>query len=506
MDFNYIIIQAGGKGTRLDQLTRNKPKGIVPVGNLPMVFHLFKKYPNKKYIIICDYLASVMEKYLAAFAEVDYTCVIADGKGTCGGISKALECIPNGVPLMITWSDLVFDDKFDESVVRGNTIGVPVDFQCRWSLENGRFIEKPSVNNGVAGVFFFENKELLRNVPSEGEFVRFLSETGISFSTVPLIGVKEVGTLLAYQKEGSKFVCRPFNSIVVENGHVIKRPISKQGVALAEKETNWYRYVSKFDFPFLPIIYKTNPLDMELVNGNNLFLLTMSKEEKKKAVENIINSLETLHGIKQPKNDPSSIFDVYFTKTFKRLGLVQDLVPFAYQKTIIINGKEYKNPFFLKEKIKSIIDTYFLDDKFTLIHGDPTLSNVLVKSDFSVVLIDPRGYFGRTDFCGDPYYDWAKLYYSIVGNYDQFNRKHFLLSINDNNAEISVESNGCEFLEQWFFDSVKQFSPRKIKFLHSLIWLSLTTYSWEDYDSICGSFYIGTKLLNEAIGLFEGNK
>ena len=34
-----IIIQAGGKGTRLEQLTRNKPKCLVPVDNLPIIFH-----------------------------------------------------------------------------------------------------------------------------------------------------------------------------------------------------------------------------------------------------------------------------------------------------------------------------------------------------------------------------------------------------------------------------------------------------------------------------------
>ena len=50
----YIIIQAGGKGTRLKKLTQNKPKGIVPVNNLPIIFHLFNKYPQKKFIIIGD--------------------------------------------------------------------------------------------------------------------------------------------------------------------------------------------------------------------------------------------------------------------------------------------------------------------------------------------------------------------------------------------------------------------------------------------------------------------
>lgn len=39
----YIIVQAGGKGTRLQYLTRNRPKALVPVDNLPMLYHLFRK-------------------------------------------------------------------------------------------------------------------------------------------------------------------------------------------------------------------------------------------------------------------------------------------------------------------------------------------------------------------------------------------------------------------------------------------------------------------------------
>ena len=52
MSLNYIIVQAGGKGTRMESLTANKPKALVPIDNLPMIFHLFRKYPSKKFIII----------------------------------------------------------------------------------------------------------------------------------------------------------------------------------------------------------------------------------------------------------------------------------------------------------------------------------------------------------------------------------------------------------------------------------------------------------------------
>lgn len=80
MKADYIVVQAGGKGTRMQHLTRNKPKALVPINNLPMIFHLFKKYPESKFIIIGDYKCDVLEKYLAAFAEVDYTVVNANGK------------------------------------------------------------------------------------------------------------------------------------------------------------------------------------------------------------------------------------------------------------------------------------------------------------------------------------------------------------------------------------------------------------------------------------------
>ena len=103
----YIIVQAGGKGTRLGYLTRNKPKALVPVENLPMLFHLFQKYPDKRFLIIADYHKEVLRQYLAAFAQVKYQVVDAQGAGTCAGIRQALELIPEKQPFMLIWSDLI---------------------------------------------------------------------------------------------------------------------------------------------------------------------------------------------------------------------------------------------------------------------------------------------------------------------------------------------------------------------------------------------------------------
>ncbi|WP_334089339.1 sugar phosphate nucleotidyltransferase [Helicobacter typhlonius] len=72
----HIIIQAGGKGTRLEGLTKNKPKCLVPVDNLPIIFHIFQKFCNDRFTIIADYKADVLEKYLKCFAsKVDYKII-----------------------------------------------------------------------------------------------------------------------------------------------------------------------------------------------------------------------------------------------------------------------------------------------------------------------------------------------------------------------------------------------------------------------------------------------
>lgn len=118
------------------------------------------------------------------------------------------------------------------------------------------------------------------------------------------------------------------------------------------------------------------------------------------------------------------------------------------------------------------------------------------------MLIDPRGYFGKCLIFGDEAYDWAKLYYSLVGNYDQFNVGNFSLKVNDNDVEIKIESSGWENCEKYFFDQLKkETSYKHIKLIHMIIWYSLTTYAWNDYDMICGAFYKGCELLQD---LYDG--
>lgn len=497
---NYIIVQAGGKGTRLEYLTRNKPKALTPIGNRPMIFHLFEKFPSQKYIVIGDYKCDVLRRYLKAFAEVDHIVVDAHGKnGTCAGLRESLEKISAGEPFLLIWCDLVLPEEFRFPEAEADYVGISKDFPCRWSYENGKFKEERSTEQGVAGLFLFADKSHLSDVPEEGEFVRWLRETGFTFRELPLCRTREYGLLEEYKKLGDR-KCRPFNRITVKGDRLIKEPVDDQGRGLAERERAWYRCVMDQNFRQIPRIYSLDPLEMERIDGENIYTYTsLSQGQKKRILIQLITCLKSVQALEQVPADRDSYWEAYIGKTIKRLEKVRELVPFADQETVLINGKACRNIFFhwkeVEEKVMS-----FLPDTFKLLHGDCTFSNILLRSSGDPVLIDPRGYFGKTELYGDPAYDWAKLYYSIVGNYDQFNLKRFSLEIGEYGVELQIESNHWEDMEPFFFSLLKdEVTPTQIKLFHAIIWLSLTTYAWEDYDSICGAFYNGLLYLEDAL-------
>jgi GTP:adenosylcobinamide-phosphate guanylyltransferase len=495
----HIIIQAGGKGTRLKNLTLNKPKAIVTVNNLPIIFHLFKLFPYSTFYIIGDYKIDVLEKYLKTFCEVKYILINSNNStGTLSGLNKALKFIPKMEKFLIIWSDLIVSNNLLEFNFHKsfNYIGLTNNFECRWKFDNNKFIEEKSSKNGVAGFFVFSSKESLSALPNSGEFVKWLSFSDIHFETIDLIDTNEYGD---YSKilNNTTYVSRPFNKIQINDNLITKIPIDSQGKNLSKIEINWYKKVKKLNFNNLPKVLKFYPLTMEKVAGVKPHNLpSLNHHNKNILIRNIVSSLSSLHNLKTISSNNIDFIDTYITKTFARLDRVINLIPFANEKNIVINGKSNLNPFLYKKQLYS----YFVNlspSNFHPIHGDCTFSNILVKEDLIPVFIDPRGYFGKTLFYGDKNYDWAKFYYSLFSNYDQFNEKKFTLHISDKEVDFFIESNNFEDQEDFFLELVSNDINRNHLLLYtSLIWLSLTTYAWSDYDMICTSFYKGVELFN----------
>lgn len=87
-----VVINAGGKGTRLDPYTKVLPKPLIPVGELPIIEHImqrFQGYNCNKFHIIVNYKKQIMKGY---FAENEGKYDISwydEGKplGTGGGLT-----------------------------------------------------------------------------------------------------------------------------------------------------------------------------------------------------------------------------------------------------------------------------------------------------------------------------------------------------------------------------------------------------------------------------------
>lgn len=87
-----VVINAGGKGTRLDPFTRVLPKPLIPVGELPIIELIMKEYQTyncDEFHIIVNYKKDLMKAYFAD-NENNYNISWYDENrplGTGGGLS-----------------------------------------------------------------------------------------------------------------------------------------------------------------------------------------------------------------------------------------------------------------------------------------------------------------------------------------------------------------------------------------------------------------------------------
>ena len=87
-----VVINAGGKGTRLDPYTRILPKPLIPVGELSIIEHIMREYQSygcNDFHIIVNYKRNLMKAYFAD-NEKDYNITWVDEEtplGTGGGLS-----------------------------------------------------------------------------------------------------------------------------------------------------------------------------------------------------------------------------------------------------------------------------------------------------------------------------------------------------------------------------------------------------------------------------------
>jgi hypothetical protein len=500
----HIIVQAGGRGSRLRHHTWNKPKCLTSIRGKTILYQLFDRFPTAQFHVIGDYAYDMLEKYFQINPpgnNINYTLYKTDDHGTLAGIRSIVTKLNPLDEILLVWSDIILgeDPNWNKSTLPA--VYVTSSFVCRYSVTDDKKMKEIfHPTSGVMGMYHFPNASFLLDIPASGDFTDDWFVPNITnFVTIECNNAQEIGDDTSVEIENDRAgFGRFYNKIIINDTTVEKQACDPNYENLIENEKNWYKQVTQLGFAHIPKVISTTPLVLERINGRHAHeMLDLTDRQRHTLLYNHLSMLISLHTLGNIPSVPQEVADVYITKTKNRVESVSKIIPYFNEEIITINGKKCRNIF--SERYKDLFDVILKETMptyFTPIHGDPTFSNTLVDDNLNPWFIDPRGYFSKLGVWGDPNYDFAKVYLSVGGSFDLFNRRKFKLHFNDIAADILLAPSGFDdTIFQEFFG--KEFT--KIKIIHSLVWLSLGGSTKDDIDSIVASFYLGLYHLEEGL-------
>lgn len=229
-----VVILAGGKGTRISEESQFKPKPMIEIGDMPILWHIMKIYSHygfNDFIICCGYKGYMIKEYFANYflrvsdITFDFTdngkmelhkntsepwkvTLIDTGLETMTGgrIRKIKPYIPEGEAFLMTYGDGVSDvplDKlidFHKKMERTATMTVvqPSGRYGAVELTDGtdyvkKFVEKPQGDGGWINAGFFV---------LDYEIFGYLDNDDDIFEKKPLETLAREGMLGAYKHRG----------------------------------------------------------------------------------------------------------------------------------------------------------------------------------------------------------------------------------------------------------------------------------------------------------------
>jgi glucose-1-phosphate cytidylyltransferase len=225
------VILAGGLGTRLSEETTLRPKPMVAIGGMPILWHILKIYSShgvNDFVICCGYMGYVIKEYFANYclhmSDVSFdmrnnkmeirrrsvepwnvTLVdTGDNAMTGGRLGRVAEYVRDEEAFFFTYGDGVGDIDVTASMHFHRSHGKQATLTATFppgrfgaiDIVDGRvnsFREKPKgVGSMVNGGFFVLSPKVLRLIEDDST----VWEQG------PLNCLAEEGQLMAYQHPG----------------------------------------------------------------------------------------------------------------------------------------------------------------------------------------------------------------------------------------------------------------------------------------------------------------
>ena len=182
------IILAGGKGSRLSELTKSIPKPMVNINGKPIILHIMKhysKYGVKKFIIAAGYKSYVIKNYFKKkFYDWDIKIVDTGLNSMTGGRLKRLEkFFDKDETFMFTYGDGISDvnikkllqfHRKSKKILTVTAVHPPARFGEIILNKNlvRSFKEKPQVKKGwINGGFFVSNYNFFKFIDNDKDIL-----------------------------------------------------------------------------------------------------------------------------------------------------------------------------------------------------------------------------------------------------------------------------------------------------------------------------------------------
>ena len=251
---------------------------------------------------------------------------------------------------------------------------------------------------------------------------------------------------------------RHFNKLIFEKDTVIK--ISDD--SKLNGESYYYEEITNHSINYLfpKLISKSKgKIEIEKIEGTNFSTLFINQILTLENLESLFNEIKNLH-------DASSAdyFKSYYDYTLKLDNRFEN---FNYENygVSLPELNEVKNNIKGYEGVKKII------------HGDLVFSNIILTKEGNIKLVDVKGKIGdEYTIYGDPLYDYAKIYQSLIG-YDEI--------LLDKNIDESYRKRLLTYFESLFLNEelVKIKNITK-SLLYSLIPLHNDPKKFEKYINL----------------------
>lgn len=488
------IIPAAGKGVRFKELGKNYPKCILPVKGKPIIYwnikELFSSGCGRVFVVVShkkEKIEEVLRAFFPEYFDGDYPKIILvdqlqlDKKGLSVALISAMRSnwFDLSAETMIALGDLTFESyEFTTNLPLNKKkafVSVErVEGYKRWCMVSykkkstfmlvDQFIdkptEKPETEFAVSGVYFFPDSRLLyrcldrqltRNfgvVESEYQFsgaMRLYNKEQDIFA-VTTYNIKDYGTLEEYLENKELNMGRSFNEFDVTPYSVTKRSDKKSKLL---NEVNWFRSLPMSMTLYTPRVFDYSFDDrgqfsytMERLRANTLREVFLFMDSSTETWENIFKQLLDLMGA---------------MKTYSAVPGSDSFLSFVLQKTEKRMPKEES----FHKIFREVVNGYIRENGEieSIIHGDYCFSNIMYDLQSDVVkLIDPRG-----QVFGSPYYDLAKLFHSVLFNYDFIDQELYLHE--DGNGQVTVLDDGKKEVRNLFLDMVEErYEPWEIDF------------------------------------------